>query len=148
MPETRLFLLASSFLLPLACVGQSLPADKDWSVHLAMYMLAPGMSGNTTVHGTMSFGDIWRNLQFGGMARPTVHYRHWAVSTDVIYMGLGAAQNGFDLGFDQWMVEPVVQYQVTPWLSPYAGVRYISVKGDLSDARLRPNGGYEDVQHS
>src|SRR4051794_246500 len=131
----KLFLLASSFLLPVAC-GQSPPADKDWSAELSMYMVAPGMSGDATVHGmnadvNVSFGDIWRNLQFGGMARPTIHYRRWAISTDVIYMGLGAAKNGFDLGFDQWMLEPVVQYQVTPWLSPYAGARYLSVKGDL-----------------
>jgi len=55
MPETRLVLLAPSFLLPLACVGQSLPADKDWSADLAMYMLAPGMSGNTTVRGINVF---------------------------------------------------------------------------------------------
>lgn len=49
MPETRLLLLASSFLLPLACVGQSLPADKDWSADLAMYMLAPGSSAGRLV---------------------------------------------------------------------------------------------------
>jgi hypothetical protein len=131
MPETRLLLLVSSALLPLACVGQSLPADKAWSADLAMYMRAPGMSGNTTVHGMNVFR---RHLAQPAVRRdgcPTVHYRNWAVSADVVYMGLGAAKNGFDLGFDRWMVEPVVQYQVTPWLSPYSGARYISVEADI-----------------
>jgi hypothetical protein len=131
MPETRLRLLVSSFLLPLACVGQSLPADKDWSADLAMYMRAPGMSGNTTAHGMNVFR---RHLAQPAVRRdgyPTVHYPNWAVSADVLYMRPGAANNGFDLGFDQWMVEPVVQYQVTPWLSPYSGARYISVEADI-----------------
>jgi hypothetical protein len=100
-----------------------------------MYMLAPGMSGkhHRSRH-ERRFEHVFRRY----LAQPGVRrdgsslgsLPHWVVSTDVIYMGLGAAKNGFDLGFDQWRVEPVVQYQVNPWLSPYAGARYISVKGD------------------
>ncbi len=109
-------------------------------------MLAPGMSGNTTVRGTtanvdMPFSKIWENLQFGGMARPTLRYRRWAVSTDVIYMGLGVAKTGLDVGYDQWLVEPVIQYRVTPWLSPYAGARYLSVKGDIRGPQGRTGTG-------
>jgi hypothetical protein len=149
MPDKRLLLLPFSILLPLTCAGQvGLPADKAWSADMTLYMLGAGMSGNATVHGVTTdvnvpFSDIWRNLQFGVMGRPTVHYRHWAISTDVIYMGLGAAKNGYDLGFDQWLVEPVVQYQVTPWLSPYAGARYISLKGDLRGPQGRTGTGVQ-----
>ena len=141
-----LLVLAASVLLPLTCLGQTIPPDKDWSADLTVYMLAPGMSGNTTVHGVdadlnVSFSDIWHNLQFGGMARPTVHYRRWAVSTDVVYMGLGAVKNDVDLAYDQWLVEPVVQYQLTPWLSPYAGARYMSLKGDIRGPQGRTGTG-------
>ncbi len=73
-------------------------------------------------------GTKW--LRRGG-GRSGVRYRRWTVSADVIYMGLGAARNGFDLGYDQWMVEPVVEYEVTKWLSPYVGVRYLSVSGEF-----------------
>jgi hypothetical protein len=133
-------------LLPLSCLAQGAVPDKDWSGDLNIYMLASGMSGNSTVHGetldvNVPFSKIWENLQFGGMARPTVHYRRWAVSADVVYMGVGAAKNGFDLGFDEWMVEPVAQYQVTSWLSPYVGARLISVTGDLRGPRGRTGTG-------
>lgn len=145
-PQKPLFVIAASLLLPLTCAGQIPPADKDWRADLSVYMLAPGMSGNATVHGVdvdmnVPFSKIWQNLQFGGMARPTVHYRRWAVSTNVIYMGLGATKNGFDLGFDEWLVQPVLQYQVTGWLSPYAGARYLSVKGDLRGPQGRTGTG-------
>jgi hypothetical protein len=51
-------------------------------------------------------------------------------------MGLGAARNGFDLGFDQWLVQPVVEYQVSPWFSPYAGARLLSLDAQLRGPRL------------
>ena len=46
-----------------------------------------------------------------------------AVWMDVIYVVLTAARNRFDLGFDQWTVEPVVHYEITRSLSFYAGAR-------------------------
>jgi hypothetical protein len=146
--KEQLSLFAVAFLAPVSCLGQVALPDKDWSADLNVYMLASGMSGNATVHGVTAnvdvpFSKILENLQFGGMARPTIHYRHWAVSTDVIYMGLGAAKNGFDLGFDQWLVEPVAQYQLTTWLSPYAGARYISLKGDLRGPQGRTGTGMQ-----
>ena len=136
LPKKRLLLFTVLLLLPFNCVAQVGLPDKDWSADLNVYMLGSAMSGNTTVHGVtadvdMPFSKIWENLQFGGMARPTIRYRRWSVSTDVIYMGLGAAKNGVDLGYDQWLVEPIAQYQVTTWLSPYAGARYLSMKGDI-----------------
>lgn len=42
---------------------------------------------------------------------------------EVIYTVLAAAKNRFDLRFDQWTIEPVVEYEITRWLSPYAGAR-------------------------
>ncbi len=128
--------IAAYCLVPLTCLGQNGLADKAWSADLSIYMLASGMSGNSTIHGVtvdidMPFSKIWENLQFGAMGQARVRYRRWAVSSDIIYMGLGAAKNGFDLGYDQWMVQPVVEYEVARWLGPYTGVRYLSVSGDL-----------------
>jgi hypothetical protein len=146
--KERFLAFAVALLAPFTCFGQAGAPDKDWSVDLNIYMLGSAMSGNATVHGEtvnvdMPFSKIWENLQLGGTARPTVHYRRWAISTDVIYMGLGAAKNGFDLGFDQWLVEPVAQYRLTSWLSPYAGARYISVKGDLRGPNGRTGTGMQ-----
>ena len=62
------------------------------------------------------------------MGRAAVWYRRWGVSTDVIYMQLGATKNNVNVSFDQWLVQPVVEYKATDWLSPYAGARYLRIE--------------------
>ena len=113
MPGTRLLLLASSFLLPRACAGQPLPADKDWSADLAPDMLAPGTSGNTTVHGMNVFR---RHLEQPAVRRdggPQGSLPAFAVSTDVVYARLSAARNGFDLGLTSgWWNRAVSSYSL------------------------------------
>jgi hypothetical protein len=146
LPKKLLPLLAVPFFLPLICVGQVGLPDKDWIADLNVYMLGSAMSCNVTIHGVtadvdMPFSKTWANLQFGGMARPTIRYRRWTVSTDVIYMGLGAAKNGVDLGYDQWLVEPIAEYHVTKWFSPYAGARYLSMKGGIRGAQGHTGSG-------
>lgn len=123
-------------LTALTAFAQSGPPSKDWSADFSMYGLGAGMSGNATVRGIpvdvdVPFSEIWSNLQFGAMGRATVRKSKWGFSTDLIYMGLGAAKNGFDLGYDQWLVQPVIEYQATPWLSPYAGARFLSMDAEL-----------------
>lgn len=120
---------------PIAVNAQS-NVDGDWSGELSTYLLGAAMSGNTTIRGmpadvNVPFSEIWSNLQFGAMGRPSVHYKRWGASTDIIYMGLGAVKNGVDVGFDQWLVQPVVEYRATEWLSPYAGARYLRLTGEI-----------------
>jgi hypothetical protein len=137
----RGLVIALALLLSALCPAQNASASKEWNVDASMYMLGAGMSGDATVRGVpvdvnVPFTKIWDNLQFGAMGRTTVWYKRWGVSTDVVYMGLGAAKNGFDLGFDQWLVQPVVEYKLTDWLSPYAGARYLSMETELRGPRL------------
>lgn len=134
-------LLAAATLWSAAGLAQDPASGKEWSGQVSMYMLGAGMSGNAIVRGNpvdvnIPFSEIWSNLQIGFMGRASVRKNKWGFSTDVIYMGLGAAKNGFDLGYDQWLVQPVVEYHATSWLSPYAGARYLSMESDLRGPRL------------
>ena len=118
MPEKRPLLLASSFLLPFACVGHSLPADKEWSGDVRQVYAG----GWHVCHHERSRHQCFRRH----LAQPAVRrdgcFRgsspELSVSMDVIYTVLAAAKNRFDIRFDQWTIEPVVQYEITRWLSP------------------------------
>jgi hypothetical protein len=140
--------LLLTFAASLTGAAQSGAAGKDWSIDSSMYMLGAGMSGNATVRGVpvdvdIPFSEIWSNLQFGAMGRITARKNKWCFSTDVIYMGLGAVKNNIDLGYDQWLVQPVVEYQATPWLSPYAGARFLSMEADLRGPLGRTRSGQQ-----
>jgi hypothetical protein len=113
----------------------------DWKWDGSLYFLGAAMTGDVTVHGVtadlnVGFDQILDNLQFGAMGKLRVSNRRWAVATDVIYMGLGAAKNGVSVDFDQWCVEPTVGYHLGEGFELLAGVRYNSLSGEL---RLAPN---------
>ena len=133
----RTILVAGALaLLPLPCVGQSASSQKDWSVDLSVYLLAPRMNGNTTVRGITAevdvpFSKIWDNLNAAGMGRATVRHKRWAISTDVVFAGLAAEENGVNVSFDQWIVQPVVEYEGASWISPYAGARYVDLTAGI-----------------
>ena len=131
-------------LAPAECRGQT--ASGGFHADLSMYMLGAGMSGNTVIRGIpaevdVPFSEIWENLQFGAMGRAALRFGRVGFSTDVIYMGLGAARNGIDVGFDQWLVQPVVEVAVSSWLSPYAGARYLSMEGEIRGPQGRTGSG-------
>jgi len=136
-------------LLPSISPGQNSGLSKDWNADVSVYVLAAGMSGNTTFHGIpadvdVPFSKIWDNLEATGMGRAAVGYRRWAISTDVIYMQLGATKNNVNVSFDQWVVQPVVEYKVTNWLSPYAGARYIRLNGSVQGPLGRNPSGTQE----
>jgi hypothetical protein len=57
----------------------------------------------------------------------------WAVTTDVIYMGLAkTSKNGIEVDLDQWMVEPTLSYRVNPKFEVLAGARYNSITGQIT----------------
>ena len=129
-------LIVTLAVLTPVCVAQSTSTSKDWNADVSVYVLAAGMSGNATVHGLpvdveVPFSKVWDNLEATGMGRAAVWYRRWGVSTDVIYMQLGATKNNVNVNFDQWLVQPVVEYKATDWLSPYAGARYLRLNGSV-----------------
>ena len=60
------------------------------------------MSGDVTVRGVpadlnVGFDAIADNLEFGAMGKIRLGYDRWAITTDVVYMGLGASKNGVSM---------------------------------------------------
>ena len=55
----------------------------------------------------------------------------WALTTDVIYMGLQGSKNNLTAEFDQWMVEPTLSYRVCRYFEALAGARYNNLSGEL-----------------
>jgi hypothetical protein len=127
-------------LLPISSLGQSSASGKDWSADLSVYLIGPRMDGNTTVSGITAevdvpFSKIWENLNAAGMGRATVRYRRWGLSTDVVFMGLSADKisnrGGVDVSFDQWILQPVLEFEAASWISPYAGARYVDLTSGI-----------------
>jgi len=117
--------------------------DSPWSFSTTLYGLAAGMTGEAG-GGTggcgldLDFGDIWSNLEFGAMGTIRVGYDKWSLSTDVIYMGLGAAKDGYNADLDQWVVEPSIGYQICRSLELLAGARYNSLSGEVRGPGILP----------
>jgi hypothetical protein len=108
----------------------------QWTFDVTLYGLAAGMSGDVTVKGIdadldVGFDKIWDNLEFGAMGKVRVGYGRWALSTDVIYMGLGASKNGVTVDFDEWIVEPSLTYTVSKYFEVLAGARYNTMTADI-----------------
>jgi hypothetical protein len=142
-------LFTALVLVPRACLAQNVDPAKDWNTDISVYVLAAGMSGNTTVHGIpadvdVPFSKIWDNLEATGMGRAAVWYRRWGISTDVIYMQLGVTKNNVNVSFDQWVVQPVVEYKATDWLSPYVGARYLRLNGSVQGPLGRTPSGMQE----
>ncbi len=86
---------------PTADAGEANP----WTLDASLYGLAAGMSGNVgigRVNADVDFGfdKVWDNLEFAMMGKIRVGYDRWALSTDVVYMGLGASKNGVSVDLD------------------------------------------------
>ena len=119
-------------LAPRPSVAQS----DDWEFDVTIYALLVGLSGDVVVAGVpkenvdIDFGDVWRNLQMGGMGRVGVHHKRIGAVVDVAYLGIGAADN-IDLGFDQWMVQPSLVFHANEMFDLYGGVRYNRVSGEV-----------------
>lgn len=145
-PKLPLLLtLATSLLSPSARAEDA----SKWTLDVSLYGLAVGMSGDVTVRGipadlNVGFDDILDNLEFGGMGTVQIGYERWALTTDVIYMGLGASKNGVSADFDQWLVEPTVSYAVFKGFEALAGVRYNNLSGELRGPLGRNPSGTQD----
>jgi len=138
----------------LAAVLWSSPAvgaseNKDWTFDFSLYGLAAGMSGEVGVgpaNANVDFGfdKVVDNLEFAMMGKVRVGYDRWALTTDVIYMGLGASRNGASVDLDQWMVEPTLSYRVCKYCEVLAGVRYNNVSAEIRGPLGRNPSGTQD----
>jgi hypothetical protein len=114
-----------------------------WMFDVSLYGLASGMSGNVGIGPVnadvnVGFDKILDNLEFGAMGEARVGYGPWALTTDVIYMGLQGSKNGLTAELDQWMVEPTLSYRVSQYFEPLVGVRYNNLTGEIRGPGILP----------
>ncbi len=136
----QLLLLSAALLAALATQANE---TNKWTFDVSLYGLAVGMSGDIGIGSVNAdinagFDKIWDNLEFGAMGTVRVGYGPWALTTDIIYMGLEGSKNGVTAEFDQWMVEPTLSYRVSEYLEPLAGVRYNNLSGEIRGPGVLP----------
>jgi len=91
-------------------------------------------AGPVTGDVNLTSSKIFENLQFGAMADYRGEAPKWAVTADVIYMGLGATGTGdggratAEVDMDEWLVEATGSYRFSPVFEAVGGVRYTSLK--------------------
>jgi hypothetical protein len=90
------------------------------------------------------FDKVLDNLEFAMMGRVGVGYDRWALTTDVVFMGLGASRNGVTVDMDQWMVEPTLSYRVSKYFEPLVGARYNNLRGEIRGPLSRDPLGTQD----
>jgi hypothetical protein len=122
----------------------SASAEKNpWTFDVTLFGLAAGMSGDVVARGIpadldVGFDKIWDNLEMGAMGKVRVGYDRLALTTEVIYMGLGVSKNGVSADFDQWVVEPTLSYRVCANAEVLAGVRYNNLSGEIRGPGILP----------
>ena len=82
------------------------PADGEWNVFVAPYLMGAAMSGKTTLRGVdvdvdVSASDIFSNLQFGAMGIAVVRKGNWGFGTDLIWMALGTTVRNTNVDVNQ-----------------------------------------------
>lgn len=137
---TQLLLLSAAFLASSAAHANE---TNDWSLDVSLYGLAAGMSGEIGIGHVNAdinagFDKIWDNLEFGAMGAVRLGYGPWALTTDVIYMGLQGSKNNVTAEMDQWMVEPTLSYRISNYFEPLAGVRYNNLSGEIRGPGILP----------
>ena len=133
-------LCAVALLAPLPATSAE---ESPWSFDVSVYMLALGISGDLGI-GPVTAGidvnvdDVLNNLDFGAMGSVRVGYGPWALTTEVLYMGLSGSRNSINVEMDQLLLEPTLTYRVSKYVEPLAGVRYNNIWGELSGPGILP----------
>jgi hypothetical protein len=128
----------SSLILALAAPTASAQATALTHT-VEAYFLGAGMSGTAGVGPVtgeidMPASDVLSNLQFGVLADYRGEAPKWAVTADVVYMGLGATGTGdggratAEVDMDEWMVEATGSYRFSPTFEVVGGARYTSLE--------------------
>ena len=136
--------LLSLVAAPLLSSTSRAEENNQWTFDFSLYGLAAGMSGDVTMKGIpaevdFGFDQVWDNLDFAMMGKVRVGYERWALTTDVLYMDLGASRNGLTVELEQWVVEPSVSYTVCQGFEVLAGTRYNNLGASISGGPLGRN---------
>lgn len=130
------------------------PPQKEWTLTVAPYFWAAGIDGKVGLFGLspvdidLSFGDIFDELKFGGMAITELRNDTWGVFADIIYVKTDADGSatrtigGVPLSLaasvetssftGTFMGEYRVYAQPTATIDVMAGVRVFDVDNDIS----------------
>ena len=140
LPQSLLAFSFGAMLLP-----PPLTAQEDWNFVFAPYVLAPSISGKTTlgrVGGDISIdpGDIWDNFESGGMLRfEGRHDSGYGFALDYSFMNLGDGATSVigDIRADykQSIFEATATYRLEGDGSTtdlYAGVRHWDIDAEVS----------------
>jgi hypothetical protein len=130
--------LGCAILVPLLALS-ALPADTSpagvkWDGTL--YVLGAGMTGDVMVLGlnadvNTNFGTVVDHLKLGFMGKLRASRGPWAVTTDLIFMKLGASKGPVGADLDQWAIEPTISYRLDESFEWLAGVRYNSIRATI-----------------
>jgi hypothetical protein len=140
-----------AFIATILLVPPTARADEPnkWAFDVSLYGLAAGMSGDVgigPVNANVDFGfdKVMDNLEFAMMGTVRVGYDRWALTTDVVYMGLESTSKDMTVELDQWMVEPTLSYRVSKYFEPLVGVRYNNISSEIRRPLGRNPSGTQD----
>jgi opacity protein-like surface antigen len=141
--------------------GYSAQRDR-WSFELTPYLWAAGMSGdievkNRTANVDPSFGDLFKDLDFGVMGAAEVRYDRWGFLLDGLYMKLskdadtrGRLFSSVEAILKMGMVEGYFMYRPV-WLDVFTLDVMAGARAWIIDTELQFKGGIlpgADVSHS
>lgn len=116
-------------------------AQEDWSFSMIVFAWGAGLDGKVEALGKsvevdQSFGDILSNLEFGFSGGLHAEKDRWSVTSDFIYIGLGASPTTpggrtVEVDVDQFLLGMDVGYEVAPKLEVLAGARIVSLQNKL-----------------
>ena len=130
--------LGFSLFVSVLAAGGALAQSTEWKNTAELYFLGGAMSG-TAVAGpveaqmNLSASQLLENLQFGAMLNYRGEAEKFAVTADVIFIGLGASQESTlqttKVDVDEWIAQAHGSWRVTPAFEAIAGLRFTSVSG-------------------
>jgi hypothetical protein len=145
--------LVTAFLACAHAQAQNAP-DGQWHYLVQPYAMFPNMRGETGIGDSLIVdvdedpSDIFENLQMGAMFYAEARNDTWTLSTDLLYMNLGADfgnDDGIlsltgDVDLSQVGWEVAVMRRITPWYELGIGVTYNQVDVDLDGTLFTPGG--------
>lgn len=147
------FLVAGlvSILSPSATAAE--PKANDWTYDASIYGLAAGMSGDVsigpiTADVNLSFDKILDNLEMAAMGSFRIGRGNWALTTDLVYMGLGASKNGVTVDMDQLVFEPTVSHRFNERFELLAGARFNDIAVTVRGPGVIPDSGMREADES
>ena len=113
------------------------PADDEWNVLVAPYLMGAAMSGTTTVRGVdvdvdLSASDVFSNLQFGAMGIVVARKGNWGFGSDLIWTALGTTVRDTNVDFNQGAFAFYGLRRLGPAADVTFGLRVNTLQGELT----------------